>query len=198
MYVAVAVRVGDFLIVDLAEPVVGGDSAGVGENESADGVGDGGVLLDAPVLNVEVLVYGLLVIQVRGFRVAQLLALLAVEYVGLGNGLIAASGEHGLDAVLNILDGDHAVLYLRQEVCRDLQRQKINDAVVIVGGGSVKRLLDCGGYLVYIEFDCFPVAFNYLIQFVIPLIFFSYTPLTCTDGTYSDTASARSCISFSS
>ena len=196
--IAVAVRVSDLLIVYFAEPVVRGDGAGVREDKSADGIGDGGVFFDAPVLDVEVLVDSLLIIEVRGLGVAQLLALLAVEDVGLCDRLVAAAGEHRLDAVLNILDGDLAVLYLRQEVCRDLQRQKVNDAVVIIRAGGVKRLLDCGGDLVYVELYYFAVALYYLIQFFIPLSLVYQTPLTCTDGTYSAAASASECISASS
>ena len=107
--IAVAVRVSDLLIVYFAEPVVRGDGAGVREDKSADGIGDGGVFFDAPVLDVEVLVDSLLIIEVRGLGVAQLLALLAVEDVGLCDRPVAAAGEPRLDAVLNILDGDLAV-----------------------------------------------------------------------------------------
>ena len=162
--VAVAVRVGDLLIVDLAEPVVGGDGAGVGEDEAADGIGDGGILLHAPVLDVEVLVHGLFIVEVGGLGVAQLLALLAVKDIGLGDGLIPAAGEHGLHAVLNILNGDLAVLYLRQEVRRDLEGEKVYDAVVILGAGRVERLLYGVGDLHDVEINYFPVALYYLIH----------------------------------
>ena len=164
MNVAVAVCVGDLLIVDLAEPVVGGDGAGVGEDKSADGVGDGGVLLDTPVESAEVLVHGVLVVKVGGLHVAQLLALLAVEYVGLGDCLVAAAGEHCLNAVLYVLNGDEAVLYLGQKVRRDLQRQKINNAVVIFGAGGIERLFDGGGYLIDVEINYLSVTFDYLIH----------------------------------
>jgi hypothetical protein len=51
VHVGVAVGIGDFLVVDLAEPVVGRDGAGVGKDQAADRIGDGGVLLDPPVVN---------------------------------------------------------------------------------------------------------------------------------------------------
>ena len=167
--VAVAVGVGDLLVVDLAEPVVGGDGAGVGEDQAAHGVGDGGVLLDAPVLDVEVLVHGLLVVKVGGLGVSQLLALLAVEDVGLGHGVVAAPGQNGFHAVLDILDGDLAVLDLRQEVRRDPQRQKVDDAVVVLGVGGVERLLDRVGDLVEIKFNDLPVTLYYLVHIFTPI-----------------------------
>ncbi len=145
-------------------PVVGGDGAGVGEDKSADGVGDGGVLLDAPVESAEVLVHGVLVVKVGGLHVAQFLALLAVEYVRLRNRFVAAAGEHCFDAVLHVLDRDKAVLYLGQKVRGDLQRQKINNAVVVVGACGIERLFDGGGYLIDVKINYLSVTLDYLIH----------------------------------
>ena len=127
-------------------------------------VGYGGVLLDTPVESAEVLVHGVLVVKVGGLHVAQLLALLAVEYVGLGDCLVAAAGEHCLNAVLYVLNGDEAVLYLGQKVRRDLQRQKINNAVVIFGAGGIECLFDCGGYLIDVKINYLSVTLDYLIH----------------------------------
>ena len=162
--IAVAVGIGDLLVVHLAEPVVGGDGAGVGEDQTAHGVGDGGVLLHAPVLNVQILVHRLLIIQIGRLGVAQLLPLLAVKNVGLGNGFIAASGEDGLHAVLHILHGHLAVLDLGQEVGRDLQGQKVDDTVVIIGVGGFKSLLDGGGDLVDVKLNDLAVPLYDLIH----------------------------------
>ncbi len=167
--VAVAVGVGDLLVIDLAQPVVGGDGAGVGEDQAAHGIGDGGVLLDAPVSHVQIFVDGLLVVKVGGAHVAQFLALLAVQDVGLGDLLVAAAGEHGLYAVLNVLHGDLPVLDLFQEVSRDLQRQKIDDAVVVLGFGGFECFLDGFGNLRDVEIDNFAVAFYDLIHVLVPL-----------------------------
>ncbi len=203
MDVAVAVGVRDLLVIDLAEPVVGGDGAGVGQDQSADGIGDGGVFLHAPVLDVQVLVDGILIVKVGGFHVAQFLALLAVEDVGLGHILVSAAGEDGLHAVLDVLDSDLAVTDLRQEVRRDLQRQKVDDAVVILGLGRVERLLDGVRDLVDVKVDDLAVSFYYFVHILILLClqilsFFSlYTPRTSTEGTIGRTASQSSCISFS-
>ena len=88
---AVAVSIGDLLVINLAQPVVCGDSAGVGEDKTADGIGDGAVFLNAPVLDLEVLVNGVLIVKVGGFGVAQFFSLLTVEDVCLCNALIAAA-----------------------------------------------------------------------------------------------------------
>ena len=200
MQVAVAVGIGDFLVIHLAEPVIGGDGAGVGEDQAAHGIGDGGVFLHAPVLNVQVLVHCLLVIQIGGLGVAQLFPLLAVQDVGLGHGLVAAPGEHSLHAVLHVLHRDFSVLDLGQEIRGDLQGQKVDHAVVIIGIGGFKSLLDGGGNLVDVEIHNLAVSLYNLIHIYILLSvsFNPYTPLTCTAGTQGLTAAARACISCSS
>ena len=60
--IAVFVCVCDLVIVDLTQPVVRGDRAGVGEDQTADGVGDGGVFLHAPILHLDIAVYQLLIV----------------------------------------------------------------------------------------------------------------------------------------
>ena len=49
MQIGVAVRVGDFFIVDFTEPVVCGYCPGIGQNQSAHGIGDGRVFFYPPV-----------------------------------------------------------------------------------------------------------------------------------------------------
>ena len=83
------VRFGDFLVVHFGKPVVRRDRAAVGEDQTADGIGDGGVFLDAPVEISEVAVHELFIVEQGLFGVAHFFALLAVEDVGLGNVRIA-------------------------------------------------------------------------------------------------------------
>ena len=49
-------------VVDLREPVVSCDSAGVGEDEAAYGISNSGVLLNSPVFYLYVAVYKILVV----------------------------------------------------------------------------------------------------------------------------------------
>ena len=162
--VGVLVGVRDLVVVDLAEPVVRGDGAGVRENQAADGVVHRAVFLDAPVAGVEVGVHDVLVVEVGGAHVAQLLALAAVEDVGLGDVLIAAAAQHGLNAVLYIFHGDGAVLDLALEVRRDLDREEVDDALVILGARGLKglgyRVADLGD----VEIDKLSVSFPYPVH----------------------------------
>ena len=57
-----AMGLGNLLIIDLRKPIVCGDGAGVGQDESTHGIGDRGILLDAPVVDLEVVVHQILVV----------------------------------------------------------------------------------------------------------------------------------------
>ena len=140
VHIAVLVCVGDLIIINLGEPVVCGDCAGIGEDQTADGVGDRRILLDAPILYLDVAVHQLLIVKERGLHVAELLPLAAIEDVRLGNIVIARTDQDGLHAVLNVLDGDLAVLDLRLKVSRYLERKKIDHGVVVLLVLCVKRL----------------------------------------------------------
>ena len=76
--VAAFVGGGDLWVIDLAEPVIGGDGAGVGQDQAAHGIGDGGVLLYPPIVDLQIVVHQVLVIQHGGFQIADLFPLLAV------------------------------------------------------------------------------------------------------------------------
>ena len=65
---------------------------------------------------MQVLIDGLLIIKVGIFQITELFALFAVQDVRFGNGIVAAAGEHGFHAVLNILHGNIAVFDLGQKV----------------------------------------------------------------------------------
>ncbi|MPN08715.1 hypothetical protein SDC9_156000 [bioreactor metagenome] len=64
--IAAFVGLSHLRVVNLAEPVVGGDSPGVGQNQPAHGVGDGGILLHPPVVDVQVVVDQILIVQHGG------------------------------------------------------------------------------------------------------------------------------------
>ena len=84
MQICVPVRLRDLRVVNFAQPVVCCDRAGVGQNQTADRIGDRGVFLHAPVVDPEIVVHQLLVIEQRTSDVAQLFSLLAVENIRLG------------------------------------------------------------------------------------------------------------------
>ena len=139
-----AVRLGNLLVVDLREPVVGGDRAGVAQNQTADRVGHGGVFLHAPVVDLKIIVHNVLVVDQRAADVAYLFALLAVKDVRLGDVCVACGRKDVLHAVLNVFHGNKAVLDLGLKVGADLERKHVDDARVIFAVLGVK-CLDHGG-----------------------------------------------------
>ena len=162
--VGVAVGVRDLVVVDLGEPVVGGERAGVGEDEAADGVGDGGVFLHAPVVDLQVVVDGGLEVDDRVGGVAEFFALAAVKDVGFRDVGVAGLHEHGFDAVLNVFNGDQSLLDLGFEFGCDLQRQEVDDGRVVVLFLRFESHLDRVRDLLQIEVDDLAVAFLDLIH----------------------------------
>ena len=159
-----AVGFGDLVVVDLGEPVVGGDGTGVGEDQTADGIGDGGVLLHAPVGVLDVLIHGLLIVKDGGAHVTHLFVLAAVEDVCLGNVGITGLNKHGLDAVLDILNGNEGILDLGFKVGGDLQCEKVDDVVVILTLAGIKGLADRAADLGNIKGGDLTVTLNYLVH----------------------------------
>ncbi len=170
--VAVPVGVGDLVVVDLAEPVVGGDGAGVGEDQAAHGVGDGGVLLDPPVHDLQVLVHHGLVVQHGLGDVAELFPLTAVEDVGLRHVLVAGPAQDCFHGVLNVLHGDLVVLDLALEVGGDLEGKEVDGVVVVVLLLGVERLLDGGGNLGNVEINDLVISLYDLVHNVSPYSLF--------------------------
>ena len=164
MYVRPAVRVGYLLVVNFAEPVVGGYRAGVGEDESAHRISDGAVLLHAPVVDLEVVVDDLFVVEERAFDVTRFFALLSVENVRLGDVGVTRLYEHRLDAVLNVLDGYFLVLDFGAEIRGHAKREKLERASVIQLVEGIERLGNGVDYFVDVELDDLVVSVNYLIH----------------------------------
>ena len=105
-----AVGIGDLIVIDLSQPVVGSDRAGVGEDQAADTESDSGILLDAPVFfGTNIAVHQLLVVQQGLLGVTYLLVLAAVEDIALGGLGIAGLHQRTLDAVLDLFDLRHLV-----------------------------------------------------------------------------------------
>ena len=173
MDVGIAVGVGHLLVVDLAEPVVGGDGAGVGQDESAHRVGDGGVLLHPPVVDLEVVVHQLLVVEQGGVHIAHLLPLLAVEDVGLGHIGVARLGQHLLHAVLDVLHRDAAVPDLGLEVGGDPQSQHVDHAGMILLFQRLKGFGNGGADLADLKLGGGAVPLGHLIHHTVPPQFFS-------------------------
>ena len=164
MDVGVAVGLGDLVVIDLAEPVVGGDGAGVGQDQTAHGVGHRGVLLDAPVVDPQIIVHQILVVEQGGIDVADLLSLTAVEDIGLGHVRVAALRQDLLHTVLNVLHGDLVILDLGLEVRSDPQGDQIDHGGMIGFSQRFKGLGDGRADFFYMEVDNTSISFYYLIH----------------------------------
>ena len=145
MEIGVPMGGGNLLVVDLAEPVIGSDRAGIGEDESADGVGNGGIFLHAPVRDLQIAVEELLVVEHRRADFAQFLAVFAVEDVGFGDRRVSRPLQHGFHAVLYLLHVDSVVFHLGSGVRRHLQGQYMDDVGVVGHMRRVKRFCDGRG-----------------------------------------------------
>ena len=154
-------------VVDLAEPVVGRDGAGVRQDQTAHGVGDGTVLLHAPVVDAQIVVHQVLVVEQGAADIAHLLPLLAVEDVGLRHIGIARLAEHALHAVLHVLDGDQAVPDLRLKVRRDPQGQHIDDAGMVFFVQRHEGFFNGAADFSDLKFRDVPVALQYLVHGVL-------------------------------
>ena len=164
MYVRVAVSGGDLLVVYLGKPVVGGDSAGVRQNQTSDRVSNSGVFLDAPVSNMNIAVNKLLVVKNGGLHVADFLALLAVKNVCLGDVGIACLHQNGFYAVLNVLNADKPVFDLAFVIGGDFQGEKINDVRRKLLVLCLKCLCYCNADFRQIKIAYLAIALDYFIH----------------------------------
>ena len=79
MQIGVAVRIGNLLVVDLAEPVVSGDGSGIGKNQAAHRIGHGRVFFYSPVGYLQIAVHKPLIVQYGGTHITELFAVFAVQ-----------------------------------------------------------------------------------------------------------------------
>ena len=157
---ALAVGLRDLIVIDLSQPVVGCDGAGVGQDQAADTQSHCGVLFDTPVfLCADITVDQLLVVQQGLLGLADLLVLAAVEDVALGCPGISGLHQRALDAVLDLLDFRHLVSVLaaaHQKEADGARNGRYVSGVHFAGGDKClrDRILD----LCYVKFHDAPVA----------------------------------------
>ena len=164
--VRVAVRLRDFLVVDLRQPVVRRDRARVGKDQPAHRVGDGRILLHAPVGGLDVAVDQLLVVQNGRLHIADLLPLLAVKDIALGDVGVAGLLQHRFHRVLNVLDVNKPVLDLLLVVGRRAQREQIDDALRVLPVLRLECLRDRRADFGQVEIHNLAVSFYNLIHWV--------------------------------
>ena len=164
-----AVRLGNLLVVHLAEPVVRRDRARIGQDQAPHRVRNRRVLLDPPGVDLQVVVHQVLVVQQRRVDVAHLLPLLAVQYVGLRHVRVTRFRQHLFHAVLDVLNGDFSVVDLVLKVRCHVQRQQLDHAGMVLPLGRVERLCDGPRNLRYRKIDVLAVTLDYFVHLKIPL-----------------------------
>ena len=144
--------------------VIDGECAGVRKDQAADGVCNGGVFLNTPVVDLQVIVHQILVVQQSSVDIADLLSLLTVQNVGLGNVGVAGVGQNLLHAVLNVFNGNDIVLDLGLKIGCHLQSQQIDHAGMILAILGLKGLGHGSGDLGNIKINKAAVSLLYAIH----------------------------------
>ena len=191
MQIGVAVRVGDFFIIDFTEPVVCGDGAGIGEDQAAHRIGHGGVLLYAPVGYLQITVHKPLVVQYGGTHITELFAVFTVQDICLGNLVIACSLQRFFNAVLYGFDIDRVVLHLRSKIRSYLKGKKIDHIGAVRNTGCVKCLGNGVRYTGQIKLGTSAVSLDYGVHGEPPeffIVFIVHTPRSSAAGIYGFTA----------
>ena len=169
--VGIFMRLPDLIVIDLGQPVIGCDRAGVAQDKPAHRIGDRRVLFYTPVRDLHITVNDLFIIQQGGVQVPYLLPLLSVKDISFRHVVIACLDQDGLHTVLDILHRDQAVFYLRLESRRHLQCQHIYDILVIVLFLCLKCFPDRLADLGQIKFCDLSVSLCNLIHLPQPLSF---------------------------
>ena len=169
--VSVAVSVGDLVVIHLAEPIVSGDRARVGQDQTADGISNGRVFLNSPVSLFQIVVNYVLVVKNGVAHISQLFTVAAVQNVCLCNVAVACLAEHGLNAVLNVLNGDQTVFDLRLEICSNLKSEEIDNVGGILFFKGIKRLCNSITDLGKFKLGLLAVAFYYFVHGCPPVFY---------------------------
>ena len=164
MQLGAAVRLRDLRVVNFAQPVVCRDGAGVGQNQTADRIGDRGVFLHAPVVDPEIIVHQLLIVEQGAADVAELFALLAVENIGFCHVRIACLAQNALHTVLNIFYRNQIVSDLRLKLRRDTQSQQLDHTRMILPTYRLKGFGDGIADLGNVKFHHASVSFHYSVH----------------------------------
>ena len=83
-----SVRIGNFLIVNLGQPVVSGYRARVAQNKTADRISNGRVFFYAPVGRFYIAVYQFFVVYNRGLDIAEFFTIFTIQNVAFRNVVI--------------------------------------------------------------------------------------------------------------
>ena len=165
-----AMRHSDFIVVDFAEPVIRSDCTGIGENQTTDGICDSGVLFDAPVVDLQVIIDEVFVVEKSGVDIADLFALLAVQNICFRNICVAGLGEDFFHTVLNTLDIDLTVDDFAFKVSSYVESDQLNNARMILLFKRHKSFCDGVCDLADLEICDLTVPFNDFVHMNPPFV----------------------------
>ena len=137
-----AVRLRDLVVIDFAQPVVGCDGAGIGQDQSAHGIGHRGIFLYTPVVDAQIVIHQVFIVQEGGIDITDFLALFPVQNIGLGHVSVSRFGKYLFHAVLDAFNGDFPIGDQRFVFRRDPQGQHVDHAGMVLLFKSLKRLRD--------------------------------------------------------
>ena len=159
MDICIAVRIGNLLIVNFRQPVIGCNCSRIAQNQTSHGICHRGILLHSPVLNLYIAVDNILIIQNGGLHGAHFFALFTVQDISLCDFLITCLPQHTLYTVLNVLHLHGVVLHLTLKIRRNTQRQQVHNIIAVLHLCGMKRfhnriinLSQCKVYLFSISF----------------------------------------------
>ncbi len=132
-------RFRNFLVVNLRKPVIGRNSPGIAQNQSAYGISNRRILFYTPVFDLDITVDYVFVIQNGRLHGTHFFTLLTIQDISLGCLRITGLLQNLLHTVLNILHVNLPVFHLILKIGRDTQSQQINNIVVILHLCGVKR-----------------------------------------------------------
>ena len=170
MNICITVCIGDLVVINFGQPVVCSDGAGVGKDQSAHGIGDRGVFLDTPVIDVHIVIHGLLEVQDGGLGITQFGPLTAIEDVCFSHIAVPGLHQYGFHTVLNIFNLNETFLDLRLKVRRDFEGDEVDDGGIVLFLLRLKSHFDRIGDLLQIKLHIFSVALLDLIHLPLPFL----------------------------
>ena len=178
MNLRIFMRLCNFIIVQLTQPVVGGNGTGVGKNQSAHRIGHRGVFFYTPVADMQIVVDNILVIQKSVLQIAQFLSLFAIQNIRLGNIIITRFDQNGFYTVLNGFYRNLFIFDFAFKIRRYFQCKKINRVIVVLFLTRIKRRLDRRCNFAQLKINDFSVSFYHPVHLIVPPSFFVFARMS--------------------
>ena len=164
MNVCISVCIGNFFIINFGKPVVGGDSTGIAQNKTTDGIGDGRIFFNTPVGNLNIAVNNIFIVENGRFHITYFFTLFPIKNICFGNFGVSGLNENLFHTVLNILYLNFSVFNFWLKISSNFQGKKINNIWMIIYFFCFKSTGDGNIDFAQIKFRNFAVTLNNLIH----------------------------------